>query len=117
VKFAIDAQLPRRMVGWIASGGGDAIHTLDLPESNRTKDKDFCILADADDRIVVTKDSDFVDSHILVGSPKKLLLISTGNIRNSDLEILVQAALSDIIREFATNDFLELSRAGISIRS
>jgi len=116
VKFAIDAQLPRRMTGWITAAGGDAVHTLDLPEANRTKDNDFRNVADSEDRILVTKDSDFVDSHILKGSPKKLLLISTGNISNLGLESLFVAALPDIIREFASNSFLELCRTGLSIR-
>ena len=36
MNFLIDAQLPRRAVGWLTGAGFDAIHTLDLPDGNRT---------------------------------------------------------------------------------
>ena len=47
MKFLIDAQLPRRMAGWLASVGCDAIHTLDLPDANRTTDQQIIERADA----------------------------------------------------------------------
>ncbi len=34
---------------------------------------------------VVSKDSEFLDNYILDGSPRKLLLVSTGNIKNQNL--------------------------------
>ena len=37
-----------------------------LPTGNRTSDADISRLADSEERIVVTKDSDFRDSHLLV---------------------------------------------------
>jgi predicted nuclease of predicted toxin-antitoxin system len=66
--------------------------------------------------VVVTKDADFVDSHLLRGRPPKLLLISTGNISNRDLEALVVPLIADIVREFGSHSFLELGRAGIMVR-
>ena len=36
MKFLVDAQLPRRFVGWLAEAGHDALHTLDLSLGNRT---------------------------------------------------------------------------------
>jgi predicted nuclease of predicted toxin-antitoxin system len=65
---------------------------------------------------VITKDADFVDSHILRGRPPKLLLISTGNISNRDLETLVTPLIPDMIREFQAHSFIELGRTGIVIR-
>jgi hypothetical protein len=64
VKFLVDAQLPRRAVGWLAAAGCDAVHTLDLPNGNRTTDVEIIDTADREQRVVVTKDADFVDSHI-----------------------------------------------------
>jgi predicted nuclease of predicted toxin-antitoxin system len=46
MKFLIDAQLPRKMVEWLAAAGFDAIHTLDLPQQNRTPDGVLVSLAD-----------------------------------------------------------------------
>jgi predicted nuclease of predicted toxin-antitoxin system len=116
MKFLVDAQLPRRLAGWLAAAGCDAIHTLDLPDANRTTDQQVIALADQDQRVVVTKDADFVDSHVLQARPAKLLLVSTGNISNRDLEALMVPLIPDIVREFQTHAFLEIGRAGIVVR-
>ncbi|HVK18553.1 MAG TPA: DUF5615 family PIN-like protein [Fimbriiglobus sp.] len=116
MKFLVDAQLPRRAAGWLAVAGGDAVHTLDLPDANRTTDQQIVELAELEQRVVVTKDADFVDSHILSGRPAKLLLISTGNISNRELEGLLVPLIPDIVCEFQTNAFLELGRAGLVVR-
>lgn len=116
MKFLIDAQLPRRMVGWLGSAGCDAVHTLDLPDGNRTTDAQIIVYADQEQRIVVTKDADFVNEHVLHNRPAKLLLVSTGNISNRALEMLVVPLIPDIVREFQANSFLELGQAGITVR-
>jgi predicted nuclease of predicted toxin-antitoxin system len=116
VNFLVDAQLPRRLAGWLITAGCDAIHTLDLPDGNRTTDSQVCELADREQRIVVTKDADFVDSHILHSRPAKLLLVSTGNISNLELEALIMPLIPDIVREFQLHSFLELGVAGIVVR-
>lgn len=89
MRFIIDAQLPRRAVGWLRAAGCDAVHTLDLPDGNRTSDVGIIDLAARDERVLITKDADFVDSHTLHGRPAKLLLVSTGNISNGELEKLI----------------------------
>ena len=116
MKFLVDAQLPRRAAGWLAAAGCDAIHTLDLLAGNRTADERIIEVADREQRVVVTKDADFVDSHILHTRPAKILLISTGNISNRDLEALLVLMIPVIVREFQTYSFLELGVAGLVIR-
>jgi predicted nuclease of predicted toxin-antitoxin system len=116
VRFLVDAQLPRRMTAWLTAAGCDARHTLDLPDGNRTTDAQVIDVADAEQRVVVTKDADFVDSHLLTGRPANLLLISTGNISNSDLEALMVPRIQDLVREFGLHTFLELGPSGIVIR-
>ncbi len=116
MKVIIDAQLPARAAGWFVAAGCDAVHTLDLPLANRTPDDDVIALADADGRWVVSKDDDFVNSHLLHGRPVKLLLISTGNIRNRDLEALLLGLMPDILRESATCTLLEVGRLGLIVR-
>jgi predicted nuclease of predicted toxin-antitoxin system len=39
MKFLIDAQLPRRLATHLIQAGLEAIHTLELPEGNRTTDQ------------------------------------------------------------------------------
>jgi predicted nuclease of predicted toxin-antitoxin system len=104
------------MIGWLGAAGGQAVHTLELPDGNRTTDEQINDLADREQRVVVTKDADFVDSHLLQGRPPKLLLVSTGNISNRDLEALAVPLMPDIVREFQTHSFLELGRSGIVVR-
>jgi predicted nuclease of predicted toxin-antitoxin system len=74
MNFLVDAQLPRRIAVYLRAQGHDAVHTLDLPEANRTTDAAILVFAEHEQRVVVTKDSDFVDSFILSGKPEKLLL-------------------------------------------
>jgi predicted nuclease of predicted toxin-antitoxin system len=116
MKFLVDAQLPRRMIGWFQSANCDAIHTLDLPDKNQNTDAEVTAIADNEQRIVVTKDADSVSSHLLHGQPARLLLVSTGNITNRELEALTTPQIPDLVREFATHSFIELGRHGRVIR-
>lgn len=117
MKFVVDAQLPRRLALGLAASGHDAIHTLDLPAANRTQDKDIVALALRENRIVVTKDNDFVTSFLLQGAPPKLLLISTGNISNDKLSQLIAANLAALEKAFSKHDFVELSALTITIHA
>ena len=116
MKFIVDAHLPRRVAAWFISAGHDALHTLDLPAGNRSTDEEILVVADKEDRIVVTKDSDFVDSHLLTNRPAKLLLVSTGNISNQELERLFVPEIPAIVSEFRSHSFLEVDRAGLIAR-
>lgn len=82
MKFLIDAQLPARLAELLTEAGHDAVHTIELPDGNRSTDQQIAELADADSRVVVTKDRDFRDGHLLTRSPRQLLIIATDNITN-----------------------------------
>ena len=109
MKFLVDAQLPVRLADWLREAGHDARHTLELPLGNRTPDSEIVSLATGEQRVVVTKDSDFVQSFVLTGEPA-LLLISTGNIANTDLETLLRQQLATIAEAFGNHRFVELRR-------
>lgn len=115
MKFLVDAQLPRRLAITIRSVGHDVIHTLDLPNGNATPDSQINAISIAEERIVITKDADFVNSFYLKAQPYKLLLISTGNISNIELENLLLPQLQVIGEAFEGNHFLELSRTTLII--
>ncbi len=114
MKFLVDAQLPVRFVGWLRQHGHDALHTLDLPLGNRTPDSDVVACAIRDDRIVVTKDSDFVQSFLLTGQPA-LLFISTGNVNNVELEFLLHRNMAAIERAFAGSRHVEITRSTLIV--
>ncbi len=115
MKFLIDAQLPRRLVGRLREAGHEAIHTLDLPLGNRTPDSIINELSIREGYVVVTKDADFVNSFHLYRKPNKLLLISTGNIRNSELESLFLSNLESIAASFDSFFFIEINRVAVII--
>jgi predicted nuclease of predicted toxin-antitoxin system len=115
MKFIVDAQLPRRLATLIQNAGHDAIHTLDLPQSNNTSDSNINMLSIDEERIVITKDSDFVDSFFAIQQPYKLLLVSTGNIKNSDLETIFTASLLQIVNLLNKNSYIEIDRNTIIV--
>ena len=110
MRLLFDAQLPRRLVYRLREAGHDALHTLDLPDGNRTTDEEIIRRSVEERRIVVTKDADFVDAFLVRDVPHKLLLLATGNIRNSELEALFLGTLQDIEAGFRGHRFLELDR-------
>jgi predicted nuclease of predicted toxin-antitoxin system len=108
VKFLVDAHLPARVAAFQAAAGHDATHTSELPDGNRTTDRQIAEQADAEGLVVVTKDSDFRDSHLLTGRPAKLLVVATGNITNDALLALLARALDALVAAFDEGDFVEL---------
>lgn len=72
----LDAQLPQSLVWPLEQLGCDVLHALDLPEGNRTADNLICTIADRDGRVVFSKDTDFIRSHLLRGTPAKLLIVA-----------------------------------------
>ena len=115
MKFLIDAQLPARLARHLSDAGHDAIHTLDLPEQNRTTDAEISRVADAEDRVVVSKDNDFRVSHLLGGTPARLLIVSSGNITNRDLLALIDGHLDAVVAAFEGASLVELTADDLSI--
>ncbi|MTD17386.1 hypothetical protein GIS00_25985 [Nakamurella sp. YIM 132087] len=116
MKFLVDAQLPRRLAVHLTELGHDAVHTLELPDQNRTSDDDICSVADAQNRIVVSKDSDFRDTHILDNTPSRLLHVATGNISNTELLALMDAYLEEILQAFDHSNHVELHLTALVVR-
>ena len=117
MKFIVDAQLPRQLAALLRELDFDAIHTLDLLRGNRTPDSLINDLSVAEKRIVITKDSDFVDSFILRKVPWKLLLVSTGNISNKNLMALFLANIERLSESFDVFDFIEINRESVIFHS
>lgn len=108
MKLLVDAQLPVRLARHLVAAGHDVLHTMDLPDGNRTSDAEIARLADAESRVVVSKDRDFRDGHLLRGTPARLLVVATGNISNDDLLGLFTTFLDSIIAAFDESSFVEL---------
>ncbi len=117
MRFLVDAQLPRRLCAWLREAGHDVKRTLDLPLSNRTPDSVILDIAARENRIVVTKDDDFVQSYLVFGRPEKLLLIATGNIGNAELESLLRTHLMAILDALENGKFVEISRDALTVHA
>ncbi|GEM88345.1 DUF5615 family PIN-like protein [Meiothermus granaticius] len=109
-RFLVDAHLPLRLVRLLKEQGHDAVHTSELPRGNATPDEEINALSLQEERVVVTKDADFVQSLILHGKPYKLLLISTGNISNRALEDLFLRKLEVLSELLNIYRYVELGR-------
>lgn len=115
MKFLIDAQLPARLAQFLTRAGHDSLHTIELPDGNRSTDREIAQVADAEGRVVVTKDRDFRDGHLLSRSPQRLLVVATGNITNDALLSLIETHLHAIISALDQADFVELSQNTLSL--
>ncbi|MGH2873108.1 MAG: DUF5615 family PIN-like protein [Solirubrobacteraceae bacterium] len=115
MKFLIDAQLPVRLAQLLERAGHDTTHTTGMPSGNRSTDREIVEVADAEGRVVVTKDRDFRDGHLLHGGPQRLLVVATGNITNDALLSLFEAHLNAIASAFAETDLVELSRDALTL--
>lgn len=71
--------------------GFDAIHTTHFPDGHLLQDDDIQKIASEEDRIIVTKDSDFPDSFFLKGPPPRIVYLRLGNTRNRELTAFLEA--------------------------
>lgn len=113
MKFLVDAQLPRRLAHWLTDARFDAIHTLDLPDANKTNDTQISAIADQDGRAVITKDDDFMYAHLAHGRPERLLLVRMGNISNADLLHAFDNMMPSVAEAFLDNAFVEMTRSRV----
>jgi predicted nuclease of predicted toxin-antitoxin system len=113
MRFLVDAHLPRRLAYLLRESGFEATHTLDLPLGNRTPDSVINELSIREQYIVITKDADFVNSFLLHRKPYKLLLVSTGNIKNKELEALFLANIEKVAEGFAKFAFIEIDQKSV----
>ena len=109
MKFLVDAQLPVRLARFLQANGYDTLHTRDLPQQNATSDTAINDISIEQGRVVITKDADLVDSFFTIQKPSKLLLVSTGNIRNSELEEIFKNNLSALVNLLQNNDYIEIN--------
>ena len=57
---------------------------------------------------MVTKDRDFRDGHLLRGTPRRLLVVATGNTSDAALVALFEANGTAVVSALQEADFVEL---------
>jgi len=98
MRFICDVHISIKLSKQLAEAGHDCTHVNRLPGRWYTSDQDIARLADKEDRILITKDSDFRDSCIVQGTPRKLIKVNLGNIPHGVLRDLLLSNLVEIGR-------------------
>jgi predicted nuclease of predicted toxin-antitoxin system len=115
MKFLLDAHLPPSLRQVFAAAGHDALHTLDLPAQNKTRDGILNQVSVDEKRVVVTKDTDFYYSHLLHTRPWKLVLVRTGNLGLKDTRAMFASHLPEIIQALSSCTVVEINQKTVSI--
>ncbi len=95
--------------------GHDAIHTLDLPNKNATADHRINRLSIEQNRVVISKDSDFYDSFLSKQEPYKLIYLTLGNCSNGTLLLLIKTNLDLLETLLQENDVIQLSQTKLIV--
>ncbi len=91
MKFLVDANLPPHLCSWLRRLGHEAEHLADLGLLTVT-DTELWERGKNQHVIILSKDSDFYDRALLLGTPPQVLHIAVGNCSNARLiEILTSA--------------------------
>jgi predicted nuclease of predicted toxin-antitoxin system len=114
VNFIVDAQLPKALSDFLNEKGLNSIHTLEFPERNKTKDSQISKIANKENRILISKDMDFLESFMIKKEPRKLIIVRTGNITNKHLIKIFEENLETILKMIARSNLLEISRSEIA---
>ena len=96
----IDTQLPPKLALYLIKKGCDAIHTTGFPEGHLMPDSKIREIAINQNRIIITKDSDFFDFYLTKGAPPKVLLLKFGNLRNEELIFRFENQLDQVFALF-----------------
>lgn len=81
-----------------------------MPNGNDTTDDEINRLSLAENRIVISKDSDFYDSFSAKKEPYKLLQVKTGNIKNSQLIELFDKNIEIITDKLNESSVVQISQ-------
>ena len=99
MKIWIDAQLPPTLASWLSA-------TFDLEASSLrdlslrdAQDIDIFAAARAENAVIMTKDSDFIDLVCRLGTPPQILWLTCGNVTNRNLQKLLSLTLAQALME------------------
>ena len=117
MKFLLDAQLPKKISEFLNWKGYDSIHTLDLPDKNRTKDTKINDISIEQSRIVISKDLDFVESLLVSDKPYKLIYIAVGNVSNKELLEIFGKNIEKIVKCIENARLIEITKSKIIVKN
>ena len=116
MKFLVDAHLPKKLSLLLSWKGYDTLHTLDLPNKNRTKDSEINQISIDEKRVLISKDLDFIESLLISNKPYKLIYVVTGNISNQQLLELFSKNIEKIVESLNNSRLIELTADRIIVK-
>ena len=99
MKIWLDAQLPPTLAQWIRENFDLEAFALRELQLRDAKDLEIFTAARAENAIIMTKDSDFIDLVCRLGSPPQILWLTCGNVTNRNLRKLLTATLMDALEQ------------------
>ncbi len=115
MKFIVDEQLPVKLALWLIRQGYDAFHVSVLASGERVADEDICKISMNEQRVVITKDSDFWDTYLIKQQPYKLLYITVGNISNKNLKTLFEENFPILLELLHLHQVVELNQVELKV--
>lgn len=115
--FLIDVHLPISLSKFLDKQVDcTSIHVNQILQKWNTADSEICKYADKNNLIVITKDSDFKNSHFVNHTPKKVIRVILGNISNTELILLFEKFLSSVIPlSLKASLYIEIDKDQITI--
>ncbi|MFB1022437.1 MAG: DUF5615 family PIN-like protein [Vicingaceae bacterium] len=113
MRFLVDAQLPKRLSLFSEKQEFDSKHTLDLPEQSNSTDQFIINFTQEQNRVVISKDDDFLQSQLIKKKPNKLILIKTSSIRNTTSIELIRKNLSTVLMAIESNNLVKITNTDV----
>jgi predicted nuclease of predicted toxin-antitoxin system len=116
MKVLCDVHMPYRLGNQYRQRGVDTTHVNRILDGSETKDAAVAAFADANGMVLITKDSDFRDSHFLTGTPARLIRVTLGNLSNAALLTLFDEHWEELAQALAGSpSYIELGGEGIIV--
>jgi predicted nuclease of predicted toxin-antitoxin system len=117
MRFLVDANLSPRLCDILTAAGHDAVHVLHLDLLN-ADDPTILARAKADERIVITADSDFATMLALTGadSPSVVQLRRVNELPTAAVADLLVANLPAVTEHLAQGAIVSLSPSRLAVR-
>ena len=106
MKIWVDAQLPPTLASWLTETFGleaSALRDLGLRDA---QDIEILAAARAENVVIITKDSDFIDLVCRLGTPPQILWLTCGNVTNRNLRQLLIATLPNALEQLQQGEMI-----------
>ena len=83
--FVCDVHISFKVSDYLSNRGHEAVHLNSILDGDKTEDSAIALFCEDNNRVLITKDYDIVDSYNLKKTPPRVIKINLGNISNKEL--------------------------------